>query len=94
MAVGRDDKPPAVRSFDALVKEIRRALGPSSGLTSEDVDVRYLTEVMEQYNPAEQGWLPYSFQDASRGYTRNLVDKGNGKSNLVSALTTGRRGSG
>ena len=84
MAIGRDNKPSAVRSFDALVKELRRALGPSSGLTSEDVDVQHLTRLMEQYDPSELGWLSYAFQDASRGYTRNLVDKGNEKSNLVS----------
>ena len=83
MAIGRDNKPRVVRSFDNLVQELRRALGPASGLTSEDVDVQHLTRLMEQYDSSEQGWLSYAHQDGSRGYTRNLVDNGNGKSNLV-----------
>lgn len=70
--------------FDGLVLALKKALGPSSGLKSEDVDVRYLTRLMEEYDAREEGWLPYKFGDASRGYTRNLVDEGNGKSNLVS----------
>lgn len=69
--------------FDELVKALKMALGPCSGLTSEDVDVAYLTRLMEEYNAHGQGWERYAMGDASRGYTRNLVDEGNGKSNLV-----------
>lgn len=70
--------------FDGLVWALKLALGPSSGLTSDDVDVQFLSRLMEAYDAKEEGWLPYSLGDASRGYTRNLVDEGNGKSNLVS----------
>jgi hypothetical protein len=38
---------------------------------------------MEQYNSKEAEWEKYAFGDTSRPYTRNLVDEGNGKSNLV-----------
>ena len=70
--------------FEGLVLALKEALGPSSGLTSDDVDVGFLTRLMIEYdsNPAE--WSKYAFGDGSRGYTRNLVDEGNGKSNLVS----------
>ncbi len=73
--------------FDDLVLGLKQVLGPSSGLTSEDVDVSHLTRLMEKYEAEDNGWLPYYLGDASRGYTRNLVDEGNGKSNLVSRGT-------
>jgi cysteine dioxygenase len=38
---------------------------------------------MENYTSCESEWSKYAFSDLSRGYTRNLVDEGNGKSNLV-----------
>lgn len=70
--------------FERLVKEIKDALGPSSGLTSEDVDVEDLTHAMERYVSNQQDWSKYALADASMAYTRNLVDEGNGKANLVS----------
>lgn len=70
--------------FEELVVALKEALGPSSGLTSDDVDVEYLTRLMAKYNSSAAEWSKYAFGDASRGYTRNLVDEGNGKSNLVS----------
>lgn len=70
--------------FDELVQALKLALGPSSGLDSDDVDIEYLTSVMREYDSVESEWSRFAFADASRGYTRNLVDDGNGKSNLVS----------
>ena len=70
--------------FDEIVTALKVALGPSSGLTSDDVDVGYLTKLMEEYEADDKGWHRYAMGDSSRGYTRNLVDEGNGKSNLVS----------
>lgn len=70
--------------FEELVLAMKKALGPSSGLTSDDVDVDSLTDLMTNYKSDPQEWGKYVFGDASRGYTRNLVDEGNGKSNLVS----------
>jgi cysteine dioxygenase len=70
--------------FQRLVDELSRTLGPCSGLTSEGVDVQHLKQLMEGYISKQSEWVKYAFADASRGYTRNLVDRGNGKSNLVS----------
>ncbi|UKZ60108.1 uncharacterized protein TrAtP1_001394 [Trichoderma atroviride] len=70
--------------FEELVMALKEGLGPSSGLTSEDVDVDSLMEMMRAYDGSDMQWSKYAFGDASRGYTRNLVDEGNGKSNLVS----------
>jgi hypothetical protein len=70
--------------FEELVLALKDALGPSSGLTSADVDVDSLTDLMINYDSSPMEWSKYAHGDASRGYTRNLVDEGNGKSNLVS----------
>jgi cysteine dioxygenase len=72
--------------FHQLVEDLSRILGPSSGLTSEDVDVKLLEELMLRYTSQKSEWQKYAFADLSRGYTRNLVDDGNGKSNLVSHI--------
>jgi hypothetical protein len=76
--------------FDRLVQDLKDALGPSSGLTSDDVDVEHLTRLMEAYDPADKGWRPYFLGDKRKNYTRNLVDEGNGKSNLVRVQTAKR----
>ena len=75
-----------VDQFEDLVIALKEALGPSSGLDSSDVDVNFLMSIMRIYDAEEEGWVPYAMADPSRGYTRNLVDEGNGKSNLVSNL--------
>ena len=73
--------------FHTLVSDLSRILGPSSGLNSEEVDVQELFRLMENYISSEKEWSKYAFSDLSRGYTRNLVDEGNGKSNLVSLVS-------
>ena len=77
-------KPIQSNKFDDLVLALKEALGPSSGLTSDDVDVGFLTRLMREYDSSDNEWSKFAFGDDSRGYTRNLVDEGNGKSNLVS----------
>lgn len=74
--------------FEELVLALKSALGPSSGLTSDDIDVTFLTRLMKLYDSRDRNWAKYAFGDASRGYTRNLVDEGNGKSNLVCPPTS------
>ena len=69
--------------FHRLVSDLSRNLGPSSGLDSSDIDVIELQKLMESYASNESDWSRYALADYSRGYTRNLVDEGNGKSNLV-----------
>jgi cysteine dioxygenase len=73
-------------AFHRLVSDLSRILGPSSGINSEDVDVQKINKLMEDYISDEKDWGRYAFSDFSRGYTRNLVDEGNGKSNLVSLI--------
>lgn len=79
-------RPAEQDAFHALVHTLSEKLGPSSGIDSEDVDADELRRLMEAYISNESEWEKYYFPaEVKRGlpYTRNLVDKGNGKSNLV-----------
>ncbi|KAH6715422.1 RmlC-like cupin domain-containing protein [Leptodontidium sp. MPI-SDFR-AT-0119] len=89
---GSKDSTPA-NPFQTLVSDLSKALGPSSGLDSSDVDVHKLQKLMENYTSSEKDWEKYAFADLSRGYTRNLVDEGNGKSNLLILVWTPNKGS-
>lgn len=80
--------PDALDAFHALVKDINRTLGPCNGIDSEGVDVEELQELMRAYTSNDEDWAPYAFADHSRNYTRNLVDRGNGKSNLLILVWT------
>ena len=77
-------EPVCLDGFHQLVDDINQILGPCNGIDSAGVDVEELKNAMHEYCSNEQEWQKYAFADFSRGYTRNLVDKGNGKSNLVS----------
>ena len=70
-------------AFHRLVDDLSNVLGPSSGLDSADVDPRNLQSLMAAYISNKSEWVRYALGDPSRTYTRNLVDRGNGKSNLV-----------
>lgn len=69
--------------FHRLVHKLSATLGPSSGLDSADVNPLDLQKLMVEYNSQPSEWSNYAWSDPGRSYTRNLVDKGNGKSNLV-----------
>ncbi|KAI0966891.1 RmlC-like cupin domain-containing protein [Xylaria arbuscula] len=72
-----------MNAFELLVDNIRDVLGPSSGLDSSDVDVQDLTHLMERYASDFEEWAQYYWPDNKMAYTRNLVDEGNGKANLL-----------
>ena len=73
-------------SFQELVQSLSNVLGPSSGLDSEEVDPAAIQDLMRSYPSNESEWNQFALSDSSRHYTRNLVDEGNGKSNLVRAF--------
>ena len=75
-----------MNTFELLVDDSRSVLGASSGLDSSDVDVQDLTHLMERYASNSEEWAPYYWPDDKVAYTRNLVDEGNGKANLVSLI--------
>ena len=72
--------------FNLLVDDLSSVLGPCSGIDSEEIDPHDLVRRMQEYISDEVEWRQYAFADSARNYTRNLVDEGNGKSNLVRML--------
>ena len=79
--------------FQELVVDLSAKLGPSSGIDADDVDAGDLVKLMQQYISKESEWEKYALGNSRMPYTRNLVDRGNGKSNLVS-IKRGTSGSG
>ncbi|KAJ5740429.1 hypothetical protein N7493_000301 [Penicillium malachiteum] len=82
-----------INAFEKLVHDLSAALGPSSGLDSEDVDPMNIQLLMEQYVSISDEWSSYALGDVSRSYTRNLIDEGNGKSNLLILVWSPGKGS-
>ncbi|CAI7584342.1 unnamed protein product [Penicillium discolor] len=80
-------------AFEKLVNDLSSALGPSSGLDSSDVDPMEIQLLMERYISNSDEWASYALGDASRTYTRNLIDEGNGKSNLLILVWSPGKGS-
>ena len=76
-----------MNKFEALVAGIKKTLG-KSGLDSDDVDIQDLTHLMDRYTSNEEEWSKFAVKDATKDYTRNLVDEGNGNANLVGSPLT------
>ncbi|PUU74710.1 RmlC-like cupin domain-containing protein [Tuber borchii] len=79
--------------FDNLVEKIRLALGPSAGIDSDEANCEHLINLMRRYVSKELEWSKYAFVDATRNYTRNFVDHGNGKANLLVLVWNPGKGS-
>lgn len=82
-ALCKKHNPAPPDDFHRLVEDMNQILGPSSGIDSSDVDVNYLMRAMRAYPSVESDWADYAHADLSRKYTRNYVDHGNGKANLL-----------
>ncbi|KAG0333947.1 Cysteine dioxygenase [Podila horticola] len=72
---------PVPKSLDELVELLHKELG-ANGLACEGVDVDRVQALMTNYQSNEEDWKKYALFDKGR-YTRNLVDDGNGKFNLM-----------
>jgi cysteine dioxygenase len=68
-----------------LINRLSEILG-SSGIDAEHVSATQLCDIMTAYESKSEDWMPYvsEWPNADQPYTRNLVDSGNGKYNLVS----------
>ncbi|RKP13498.1 cysteine dioxygenase, type I, partial [Piptocephalis cylindrospora] len=76
--------------MEHLLELLHETLGPKGGLDpSTTPKVRAL---MEAYTSQESDWEKYAHVDPSK-YTRNLVDDGNGKFNLMILAWGGGKGS-
>ncbi|XP_076005536.1 cysteine dioxygenase type 1 [Genypterus blacodes] len=63
-------------SLDELIKTLHKIF------ESDSVNVEEVQNIMESYTSNPQEWMQYAKFDQYR-YTRNLVDEGNGKFNLM-----------
>lgn len=70
-------------AFHRLVRDLSQVLGPCSGLDPAEVDIQEVKNLMQKYASNASEWKQYAFRDSNQAFTRNLVDSGNGKSNLV-----------
>ncbi|CAO3616067.1 unnamed protein product [Mucor fragilis] len=65
-----------------LIQSIHHVLG-DEGLDSERIDEQRIIQLMNKYSSNSADWNQYTLFDHSRAYTRNLIDDGNGKFNLM-----------
>ncbi|KAG0059784.1 Cysteine dioxygenase [Linnemannia elongata] len=76
-----EDPVPVPKDLDDLVRLLHIELGVN-GLDSKEVDVARVQKLMASYTSNQADWQKYAMFDKGR-YTRNLVDDGNGKFNLM-----------
>jgi len=67
---------PVVNTLDDLRAELHKVFA------EDRVNVEYVKELMESYKSKPADWKKYALWDRYR-YTRNMVDEGNGKFNLM-----------
>lgn len=87
------DDSSTLTEFDKLIADIKRLMGPCSGLDSSEVSVDALMERLEQYVSRDEDWQRYAFFDPAYGYTRNGVDDINSKANLLILVWSPGQGS-
>ncbi|KAJ2462713.1 hypothetical protein GGI02_005399, partial [Coemansia sp. RSA 2322] len=72
----------SVKTMQDLVSSLNQAMG-DSGLGEDLCTVRKVKQLMHSYMSQSDDWAQHAiYQEGSR-YTRNLVDDGNGKYNLL-----------
>lgn len=67
---------PVPKSLDELIKELHKVF------SSDKVNIDYVQTMMTSYKSNPRDWKKFAKFDTHR-YTRNLVDKGNGRFNLM-----------
>lgn len=70
-------------AFQNLVTSLSNSVSSSSGTTASSIDHNALINIMQRYESHRPSWQKYAFGDNSRAYTRNLIDEGKGRSNLM-----------
>lgn len=89
---GVDDFAPN-NKFGDLIKSLREILGSDKGLSSDEIDINKVMEIMNNYKSDESEWGPYALNDPTRGYTRNGIVNINNNANLLILVWNPERGS-
>ncbi|KAJ2025709.1 hypothetical protein IWW57_003289 [Coemansia sp. S610] len=71
-----------VKTMQDLVRSLNEAMG-SSGLGDDLCTVRKVKQLMHTYASQSDDWAQHAVYHEGTRYTRNLVDDGNGKYNLL-----------
>lgn len=73
-----------VKTMQDLVSQLRQTMTDSGGALGDDPKaVRQVRQLMNSYVSQSQDWNKYAVYHEGTSYTRNLVDDGNGKYNLL-----------
>ena len=76
------DRP--VDPFHTLVQELSGYIDTAQSLAfSEICDPNAVIQRMKQYQSNTREWAKYAYRDEAQCFTRNMVDRGLGKSNIV-----------
>ena len=70
-------------SFHQLARDLNGFLALSPSKNFSDIDPNTIINRMREYKSRDSDWVRYAHQDEDLPFTRNLVDPGNGKHNLV-----------
>lgn len=71
-------------TFHRLIQDINFFLAEISGFNFTDIDPGPLVNLMRAYRSNSDDWSKYAYRNKSQCFTRNLVDRGIGKHNVVS----------
>ncbi|CAL5871445.1 uncharacterized protein PFLUO_LOCUS5696 [Penicillium psychrofluorescens] len=79
--------------LDELVRDIKAHLGESGGISSTDVNEKYLISLAQKYASQPSDWAKYFYNDTSKNYTRNAIENINQKANILLLVWNPRKGS-
>ncbi|KAJ5178741.1 Cysteine dioxygenase [Penicillium capsulatum] len=80
-------------TLDSLIQDIKRHLGASGGISSEEVDEEYLISLAQKYISDPSDWISYFHNDTSKNYTRNAIENINHKANILLLVWNPGKGS-
>lgn len=81
-SVNGKDQP--LDGFHTLVQELSGYFDTAQSLAfSEICDPNAVIQRMERYRSARLEWAKYAYENENQCFTRNMVERGLGKSNIV-----------
>ncbi|CAK9437534.1 uncharacterized protein LODBEIA_P19120 [Lodderomyces beijingensis] len=91
--VSQHSQPPLFnQKFSQLIDSLRDEL-KGHGLTSADIDIKKIKQIMESYHSDPADWAHLALHDPSRNYSRNGIVNINGNANLLILVWSPRRSS-
>ncbi|KAJ5887607.1 cysteine dioxygenase [Penicillium taxi] len=80
-------------NLESLVQDIKKYLGESGGISSDEVDSAHLISLAKKYMSDPSDWIEYFYNDTSRNYTRNAIENINQKANILLLVWNPGKGS-